>query len=59
VAERSDDTALGTCPTTTKAAWRLASRRSPNDEVYAMLYEGKDVRQAVQDLTARESKAED
>jgi len=29
------------------------------DEVYAMLYEGKDVRQAVQDLTARESKAED
>ena len=29
------------------------------DEVFAMLYEGKDVRQAVQDLTARESKAED
>lgn len=29
------------------------------DEVYAMLYEGKDVRQAVQDLTVRESKAED
>jgi glycerol-3-phosphate dehydrogenase (NAD(P)+) len=29
------------------------------EEVYAMLYEGKDVRQAVQDLTARESKAED
>jgi len=29
------------------------------DEVYAMLYEGKDVRKAVQDLTARESKAED
>ena len=29
------------------------------DEVYAMLYEGKDVRQAVHDLTARESKAED
>jgi glycerol-3-phosphate dehydrogenase len=29
------------------------------DEVDAMLYEGKDVRQAVQDLTARESKAED
>jgi len=28
------------------------------DEVDAMLYEGKDVRQAVQDLTARESKAE-
>lgn len=29
------------------------------DEVHAMLYEGKDVRQAVQDLMARESKAED
>ena len=29
------------------------------DEVYAMLYEGKDVRQALQDLTARVSKAED
>ena len=29
------------------------------DEVYAMLYEGKDVRKAVQDLTARGSKAED
>jgi len=29
------------------------------EEVYAMLYEGKNVRQAVQDLTTRESKAED
>ena len=29
------------------------------DEVYAMLYESKDMRKAVQDLTARESKAED
>ena len=29
------------------------------DEVYAMLYEGKNVRHAVQDLTTRESKAED
>jgi len=29
------------------------------EQVYAMLYEGKDVRQAVQDLTTRESKAED
>ncbi len=28
-------------------------------EVYAMLYENKDVRRAVQDLTGRESKAED
>jgi len=29
------------------------------EQVHAMLYEGKDVRKAVQDLTARESKAED
>lgn len=29
------------------------------DEVHAMLYEGKNLRQAVQDLTTRESKAED
>jgi glycerol-3-phosphate dehydrogenase (NAD(P)+) len=29
------------------------------DEVYAMLYQNKDVRKAVQDLTARVSKAED
>ena len=29
------------------------------DEVYAMFYEGKDVRQAVQDLTMRESEVED
>jgi len=29
------------------------------EQVHAMLYAGKDVRQAVQDLTARESKAED
>jgi glycerol-3-phosphate dehydrogenase (NAD(P)+) len=29
------------------------------DEVHAMLYEGKDVRQAVRDVTGRDSKAED
>jgi glycerol-3-phosphate dehydrogenase (NAD(P)+) len=29
------------------------------DEVHAMLYEGKNIRKAVQDLTTRESKAED
>jgi glycerol-3-phosphate dehydrogenase len=29
------------------------------DEVYAMLYEGKDVAKAVRDLMTRESKAED
>jgi glycerol-3-phosphate dehydrogenase (NAD(P)+) len=48
---------------TARAARELARKRKVvtpvMDEVYAMLYEGKDVRQAVQDLTARESKAED
>jgi glycerol-3-phosphate dehydrogenase (NAD(P)+) len=48
---------------TARAAHELARKRNVVtpvvDEVYAMLYEGKDVRQAVQDLTARESKAED
>jgi glycerol-3-phosphate dehydrogenase (NAD(P)+) len=48
---------------TARAARELAKRKhvvTPvMEEVYAMLYEGKDVRQAVQDLTARESKAED
>jgi glycerol-3-phosphate dehydrogenase (NAD(P)+) len=48
---------------TAKSAHELARKRrvvTPIiDEVYAMLYEGKDVRQAVQDLMARESKAED
>jgi hypothetical protein len=29
------------------------------DETFAMLYEGKDIRQAVRDLMARELKAED
>jgi len=29
------------------------------DEVYAMLYEGKDVPEALRDLIRRESKAED
>ena len=48
---------------TARAARELARKRKVVtpviDEVYAVLYEGKDVRQAVQDLTARESKAED
>lgn len=48
---------------TARSAHELARKRNVvtpvMDEVYAMLYEGKDVRQAVQDLTARESKAED
>jgi glycerol-3-phosphate dehydrogenase len=29
------------------------------DEVHAMLYEGKDVRRAVNDLLSRDTKAED
>lgn len=48
---------------TARSARELARRHGVEtpivDEVYAMLYDGKDVRQAVQDLTARESKAED
>jgi glycerol-3-phosphate dehydrogenase (NAD(P)+) len=48
---------------TARSACELARKRKVVtpviDEVHAMLYEGKDVRQAVQDLTARESKAED
>lgn len=48
---------------TARAARELAGRRGVDtpviDEVYAMLYDGKDVRQALQDLTTRGSKAED
>ncbi len=48
---------------TARSASELARRYQIStpiiDEVYAMLHEGKDVRQAVQDLTTRESKAED
>lgn len=48
---------------TARAANELAKRKGVVtpviDEVYAMLHAGKDVRKAVQDLTARESKAED
>jgi glycerol-3-phosphate dehydrogenase (NAD(P)+) len=48
---------------TARSAWRLARQHGVEtpiiDEVYAMLYEGKDLRQALQDLTSRDSKAED
>ncbi len=48
---------------TAKSACELARKHKVGtpiiDEVHAMLYEGKNVRQAVQDLTTRESKAED
>ena len=48
---------------TARAAWRLARRHGVETpiiaEVHAMLYTDKDLRQALQDLLARESKAED
>jgi glycerol-3-phosphate dehydrogenase (NAD(P)+) len=48
---------------TARSAHRLARKHdivTPiTDEVHAMLYEGKDVRKAVQDLIGRELKAED
>jgi glycerol-3-phosphate dehydrogenase (NAD(P)+) len=48
---------------TARAAHALARRLGVEtpiiDQVYAMLYEGKDVRQTVQDLLSRESKPED
>jgi len=48
---------------TARSAWQLARKHAVVtpviDETYAMLYEGKDIRQAVKDLMARELKAED
>jgi glycerol-3-phosphate dehydrogenase (NAD(P)+) len=48
---------------TAQAAYQLARRLGVTapiiDQVHAMLYEGKDVRQAVRDVTGRDSKAED
>ncbi|MBM3875888.1 MAG: NAD(P)-dependent glycerol-3-phosphate dehydrogenase [Verrucomicrobia bacterium] len=48
---------------TARSARELARRHGVDtpimQEVHAMLHEGKDVRQAVRDLTGRESKAED
>lgn len=48
---------------TAKSAWALARRLGVDapitSEVHAMLYEGKDVRQAVHDLLSRDSKVED
>ena len=46
-----------------RSAWQLARKLNVStpiiDEVYAMLYEGKNVALALRDLTGRESKAED
>jgi glycerol-3-phosphate dehydrogenase (NAD(P)+) len=48
---------------TAHSAWQLARRHKLStpilDEVYSLLYEGKDVAKALQDLVGRESKAED
>ena len=48
---------------TARSAYRLARRHKVTtpviDEVYAMLYEGKDVGRAVRDLMSRDLKAED
>lgn len=48
---------------TSRAAYQLARRHDVStpviDEVFAMLYEGKDVRQGVRDLMSRDLKAED
>lgn len=48
---------------TSRSAYKLARRHDVTtpiiDEVFAMLYEGKDVRQGVRDLMSRDLKAED
>jgi len=48
---------------TARSAYQLARRHDVStpiiDEVFAMLYEGKDVRQGVRDLMSRDLKAED
>lgn len=47
---------------TTRSAWRLAQRHQVDtpiiEQVHAMLYEGKNLRQALEDLTTRSSKPE-
>lgn len=48
---------------TARSAWQLARKHGVStpiiEQVHAVLYEGKDVKAAVRDLTGRESKAED
>jgi glycerol-3-phosphate dehydrogenase (NAD(P)+) len=48
---------------TARSAWELSRRHNAStpviDEVYRMLYEGKDLVQGVRDLMSRDSKAED
>ncbi|MFM8878315.1 MAG: NAD(P)H-dependent glycerol-3-phosphate dehydrogenase [Verrucomicrobiota bacterium] len=58
----TSDSAVEGYPTA-RSAWALSQRLGVDApiiaEVHAMLYEGKDVRQAVHDLLSRDSKAED
>ena len=48
---------------TARSAWQLARKLRVTtpilDEVYQLLYEGKNVAQALQDLVGRDSRAED
>ena len=48
---------------TARSAWQLARKLGVDtpiiDEVYSMLHEGKNLKQAIHDLTSRSSKAED
>lgn len=48
---------------TARSAWQLARKHGVStpiiEQVHAVLYEGKDVKAAVRDLTGRDSKAED
>ena len=66
--EKLDDLLAGTHHAvegypTARSAWQLAHKHGVTmpiiEQVHAMLYEGKDARTAVRDLTSRESKAED
>jgi glycerol-3-phosphate dehydrogenase (NAD(P)+) len=59
----ANSTAVAEGYPTARAAYHLARRLNVDtpiiDEVYAVLYEGKNVARALQDLTTREMKAED
>lgn len=58
----SESKALAEGYPTAKSAWQLAQTHQVStpiiDEVYQLLYQGKNVAKALQDLTSRESKAE-
>jgi glycerol-3-phosphate dehydrogenase (NAD(P)+) len=58
----ADSVAIAEGYPTTRSAFQLARKRNVStpiiDEAYAVLYEGKNVAKALQDLTGRESKSE-